>query len=72
MDRMKTKLYQIADAQRITLFDDEGEEPDQSLINDELIQEIMSLSLDLIAELLLEKQHMRPNPMTGASEGEVP
>jgi len=55
MDKMKTKLYQIADAQRITLFDDEGEEPDQSLINDELIQEIMSLSLDLIAELLLEK-----------------
>jgi len=28
MDKMKTKLYQIADAQRITLFDDEGEEPD--------------------------------------------
>ena len=70
MDKMKTKLYQIADAQRITLFDDEGEEPDQNLINDELIQEIMSLSLDLIAELLLEKQLTKTNSSAGIPEGE--
>ena len=37
IDKMKTKLHQIADAQRITLFDEEGEEPDPNLITNELI-----------------------------------
>lgn len=50
---MKTKLSEIAEKQRITLFDEE-EEPDTSIITQDLIQQIMSISLEIVCDLLDE------------------
>lgn len=51
-DKIKTKLNLLAQEQRITLFDEE-EEPDPSIITPELIADIMSMSVDMISDLLL-------------------
>lgn len=51
-EKIKSKLNQLAQEQRITLFDEE-EEPDPSIITPELIQDIMSMSVDMISDLLL-------------------
>jgi|TARA_B110000285_G_C15099180_1_gene603957 hypothetical protein len=50
---MKNKLSEISLKQKITLFDEE-EDADSSLITTELIQKIMSISLDITCELLDE------------------
>jgi len=50
---MKNKLSEIALKQKITLFDEE-EDADSSLITPELLQKIMSISLDITCELLDE------------------
>lgn len=50
---MKNKLSEISLKQKITLFDEE-EDADQSLITPELIQKIISISLDITCELLDE------------------
>ena len=50
--KIKAKLNQLAQEQRITLFDEE-EQPDPSIITPELIQDIMSMSVDMISDLLL-------------------
>ena len=50
---MKNKLSEIALKQKITLFDEE-EDADTSLITPELIQKILSISLEITCELLDE------------------
>lgn len=50
--QMQTKLSSVAEKQKVTLFHEE-EEPDTSLVTKELIQEIMSMSLDMITDLLV-------------------
>jgi len=50
---MKNKLSEIALKQKITLFDEE-EDADSSLITPELLQKIMSISLEITCELLDE------------------
>ena len=48
---MQAKISGVAEKQKITLFHEE-EDPDTSLVTKELIQEIMSMSLDMINDLL--------------------
>ena len=48
---MQAKISAVAEKQKITLFHEE-EDPDTSLVTKELIQEIMSMSLDMINDLL--------------------
>lgn len=48
---MKGRLDQVANQQRITLFD-EDEGPDSDLITPQLIQQVIQLSMDLINDLL--------------------
>lgn len=50
-EKMKAKLDSLALSQKITLFDEE-EQPDPSLITQELLQDIMGMSLDMISDLL--------------------
>jgi hypothetical protein len=50
-EKIKLKLNTLAQAHRITLFDEE-EQPDPSIITQELIQDIMSMSVDMISDLL--------------------
>ena len=50
-EKIKVKLNSLAQAHRITLFDEE-EQPDPSIITQELIQDIMSMSVDMISDLL--------------------
>ena len=49
--QMQAKISGVAEKQKITLFHEE-EDPDTSLVTKELIQEIMSMSLDMINDLL--------------------
>jgi hypothetical protein len=48
---MQNKLTDMAEKQKITLFHEE-EDPDTSAVTKELIQEIMSMTLDMITDLL--------------------
>ena len=50
--KMQQKLSVMAQKQKITLFHEE-EDPDTSLVTKGLIQEIMSMSLDMITDLLV-------------------
>ena len=51
MTQIKDKLNQITQKENITLFEEE-EDPDESMITDDLIQDIMLMSLNLISEFL--------------------
>jgi len=50
--KMQQKLSMMAQKQKITLFHEE-EDPDTSLVTRGLIQEIMSMSQDMITDLLV-------------------
>jgi hypothetical protein len=57
--QMQQKLGLMASRQKIPLFWEE-EEPDTSLVTKGLVQDIMSMSLDVIADLLLASSEEAP------------
>lgn len=57
--KMKSKLLTLAEEQKITLFEEEEDVADPTLITQTLVQDICDIGLDLVSDLIKVNSSLR-------------